>query len=352
MKTKLFTIVLLSFFSLNFVHATRVTIYHADNGVIAEEIATALGGLTAAEVTELAVICTEGDPTVASTTLGSAACAAIRDAFATSPLTVLDLSGATFFNYAITNANPGLFSGMAMEKIILPADLKIIGERGFMNCTKLKEVTFPASLHTIRLAAFQASILTDVTFPASMATFGNQVFFNNSQLETLTFEQNGTAISFGTQVFRNAAALSKITFNGTPTFTFSGTGADVATSNGVFSGTITGGVANIVISIPNGAGAAFSAAPWASMNVQERTATGINSKREASLTLYPTVASDVIYLNGLKENQSAKIYNINGQEVASAEVLANQVNGIPVGNLSDGLYFVKVQDKSLKFIKK
>ena len=356
MKTKLFTIVLLSFLCLNFVsvHAVTVTINHANNGVIADEIAAALaaaGGITAAQATELIVNCTEGDPIIASTTLGQAICTAIRDEFAASPLTVLDLSGSTFYNYAITNGNPGLFNAMAMEKIILPADLKIIGERAFMNCTKLKEITFPATLTTIRLAAFQASILTNVTIPASVTTFGNQAFFNCSKLATLTFEQNGTAISFGTQVFRSAAALTKITFNGIPTFSFTGAGADVTNSNGIFSGTVTGGISNVVVSVPLGAGTAFNVAPWTSMNVQERTTTGIDFRTETAITLYPTIASDVMYLNGVATNQTAKIYNANGQEVAAVVVLVNQVNEIPVNDLSNGLYFVKVEGKTFKFIK-
>ena len=69
------------------------------------------------------------------------------------------------------------------------------------------------------------------------------------------------------------------------------------------------------------------------------------------MCIYPNPAVDVLYIDGVKAGDIVKIYTIDGvlvkeQEFGSAEVAIN------VGDLSVGTYFLQLNEKVVKFVKK
>jgi len=69
-----------------------------------------------------------------------------------------------------------------------------------------------------------------------------------------------------------------------------------------------------------------------------------------NMTLYPNPAKNVITLNGITQPETIEIYNIAGQKILQTEVNANN-NNITISKFTNGLYFLKIKDTTLKFIK-
>ncbi len=89
--------------------------------------------------------------------------------------------------------------------------------------------------------------------------------------------------------------------------------------------------------------------------VFDNTSTGlVEINKYVSYELYPNPASDQLFIAGLKglpnEPMQVEIMNSNGQIVCSLE-LENKNNGIPVGDLPAGVYFIKVNSSVNKFTK-
>ncbi|TCK64785.1 putative secreted protein (Por secretion system target) [Winogradskyella wandonensis] len=67
-------------------------------------------------------------------------------------------------------------------------------------------------------------------------------------------------------------------------------------------------------------------------------------------SIYPNPATNLVYINGLKQTETVEVYNINGQKLFEKSINQNE-NSIDVTQLSSGIYFIKLKDQSLKFIK-
>jgi hypothetical protein len=59
------------------------------------------------------------------------------------------------------------------------------------------------------------------------------------------------------------------------------------------------------------------------------------------LELYPNPTNNVLHFNDIKEIQSVTVYNINGQELISGELINNSLN---VSQLNEGLYFIRINE--------
>ena len=353
MKTRLFTIALLSVLSLNLVHANRLVVQHEKEGIILEEIVIAMattGIDDAMSVTELVVI--TNDTTFNSLNLDD--CTPFRDMFAGAYLDVLDLSGVTFRSYSMpegtTSQMGGAFSGMNMSAIAFPENLVRIGQRGFLNCVRLKSIDLPESLEIVGAYAFQGctSVTGNITFPATMKTIGNSSFLNCNKVTSLTFK--GTE-SVGPRAFRSCKGLEEIIFemNTPPTINMGESNPD----DHSFSNISPEELAKIMVYVPVGTKQFFNKAPWNTMKeIVEGKPTSINNvAKESAAVLYPAIAKETIYLNGLENNQAATIYSVSGQAVASIALLAGQANEISVSHLHSGLYFLKIEGRTFKFIK-
>jgi hypothetical protein len=70
--------------------------------------------------------------------------------------------------------------------------------------------------------------------------------------------------------------------------------------------------------------------------------------KTVAISVYPTVATDVLYVEGLTTASVIKIMHVTGQPV-STQVSKREIN---VSDLVPGVYFVSVEGKAEKFIKK
>jgi len=64
----------------------------------------------------------------------------------------------------------------------------------------------------------------------------------------------------------------------------------------------------------------------------------------SAIEIYPNPASDNVYISGLKQNSLLNLYTLTGQLVWSENSVShNLTTEIPVSNLPNGIYFLKVQ---------
>lgn len=82
------------------------------------------------------------------------------------------------------------------------------------------------------------------------------------------------------------------------------------------------------------------------------TPTGVYSSTfENVLSVYPNPAGDYIVIKNLKtEDKQVRIFDAAGTLVKSVSI-GNVVQHIEVSNLSRGLYFIRISNQMLKFIK-
>ena len=81
------------------------------------------------------------------------------------------------------------------------------------------------------------------------------------------------------------------------------------------------------------------------------TPTGVVSALEKVLSVYPNPARNYIQLNNLRiEDKEIKIFNASGTLV-KYEAAGSFSQHVDVSNLSGGVYFIRVGNRMLKFIK-
>ena len=69
-----------------------------------------------------------------------------------------------------------------------------------------------------------------------------------------------------------------------------------------------------------------------------------------NLTIYPNPTNDIFYIGGLQEKASLTIYDINGKEIMRKKDYLNEP--VNIYNLRAGVYFVEVNNKDGKIVKK
>ena len=88
-------------------------------------------------------------------------------------------------NLTIPTENDGLpvtaledwaFSGLAIEKVLIPAGIKEIGEYAFSDCRSLKSCVISNSVEVIGRGAFCASTLETITIGSAVTMIGNDAF--------------------------------------------------------------------------------------------------------------------------------------------------------------------------------
>lgn len=61
------------------------------------------------------------------------------------------------------------FYGTRFEEIVIPDNVKTIKDGGFMDCSRLKTITLPASLVSIGASAFASTVLETVYYKGTQA---------------------------------------------------------------------------------------------------------------------------------------------------------------------------------------
>ena len=74
----------------------------------------------------------------------------------------------------------------AIESCKIADTARFILNSAFWNCTKLKSITFPASVEHIGTSAFHNTGLTEVTIPGTVKSIGNYVFDSCGSITTVT----------------------------------------------------------------------------------------------------------------------------------------------------------------------
>lgn len=98
-----------------------------------------------------------------------------------------------------------------LKKIVLPSNLKILGEGTFSKCTSLETVVLPATLEEINWSVFYyCSKLKTITIPASVRIIQQTVFSNCSSLEEVIFEEGSHLERLGYLSFELCNSLKSI----------------------------------------------------------------------------------------------------------------------------------------------
>ena len=69
-----------------------------------------------------------------------------------------------------------VFNTPYLQEVVLPKNLRVIGDRTFFDCRALRSINLPESLTSIGESAFQGAGLTEVTIPANVETIGKSAF--------------------------------------------------------------------------------------------------------------------------------------------------------------------------------
>ncbi len=69
-----------------------------------------------------------------------------------------------------------VFNTPYLQEVVLPKNLRVIGDRTFFGCRALRSINLPESLTSIGKSAFQGAGLREVTIPANVETIGKSAF--------------------------------------------------------------------------------------------------------------------------------------------------------------------------------
>lgn len=101
------------------------------------------------------------------------------------------------------------FSDSSISSIVIPSNIKSIGDYAFVGCRDLKTITIPDSVTSIGQGAFQDSkSLTSITIPSSVTDIGSHAFAGCSGLTSIAIPDNVTWIEGGT--FNGCSGLKSI----------------------------------------------------------------------------------------------------------------------------------------------
>jgi hypothetical protein len=73
--------------------------------------------------------------------------------------------------------------------------------------------------------------------------------------------------------------------------------------------------------------------------------------KEAELYIYPNPVNDEVHLTGVPDDAQLSIINLNGTTIMTPQKASNGTAQINVSSLNKGIYFLRVNQKMVKFIK-
>ncbi len=127
----------------------------------------------------------------------------------------IDLSGLDLENFPSSNQGAGsnavFYQCKNLKKVVLPSNLKVLGEGAFSYCTALEEVVLPSTLEEIEWSVFaHCSNLKTITIPASVRIIQQTVFYECKLLEEVIFEKDSKMEKLGYECFYNCPKLKTI----------------------------------------------------------------------------------------------------------------------------------------------
>ena len=91
--------------------------------------------------------------------------------------------------YTVVGICNSAFRKIPISEVIIPAGVKSIGEKAFMQCGSLMSVILPEGLTFIGEEAFSESAISNITLPESLVRIGEQAF-EQTQLNTIDLPVN------------------------------------------------------------------------------------------------------------------------------------------------------------------
>lgn len=116
-------------------------------------------------------------------------------------------------SYKVTSVAANAFKYKTIEKVILGANIKTIGNRAFYGCSKLNTVTTSGKLTAIGENAFgKCTSLTQIVIPSKINKIGKQAFYGCKKLSKITIKTTGlTSKKVGSKAFKGIAQKATIT---------------------------------------------------------------------------------------------------------------------------------------------
>ena len=89
------------------------------------------------------------------------------------------------------------------------------------------------------------------------------------------------------------------------------------------------------------------------VRISVSTTLGVSNFNKESLKfkIYPNPVTDKIYVSGISDISNVSVYDFNGRKILETE-LSNVNSGIDLSNVPFGVYLLKIQDETFKFVKK
>ena len=210
----------------------------------------------------------------------------------------------------------------------IPAEVTNIESYAFEYTKNLTSITIPTSVKKIGFAAFASSVLTSVVIPDGVDTISRMTFRLCLNLRSVTLPASIKMIGFG--AFMECKKLEEMTVKAkTPPIV----------DNLVFEGVP---VANVTLTVPKGAKAAYAAAPvWKEFKqIAEST---VSNALLPETRIY--TADGRLYLT-LPNAASVRIYNLNGTLVRNFTAPAGETSI----TLPQGVYVVRAGERTEKVV--
>ena len=123
-----------------------------------------------------------------------------QDAFAYNKMTSITLPGAKFYSSAFEYCS-------LLETVVMKDGTTALSTNLFSNCSKLANITLPATLETINQGAFLYTNLTEISIPSTVKTIG-EVAFYGSKLATVVIPNDSVLQSIGNEAFKSLQITS------------------------------------------------------------------------------------------------------------------------------------------------
>ena len=121
---------------------------------------------------------------------------------------VVNVFGSNSADFVIRGGILQKYNGAATD-VIIPNNVKVIGEKAFESCYAVNSVIIPDSVYEIEKSAFEnCSKLTNVTIGNEVTSIGDYAFKNCSSLLSITLP--GKVYKIGTAAFSGCTSLIRI----------------------------------------------------------------------------------------------------------------------------------------------
>ncbi len=306
----------------------------------------------------------------------------------------LDLSNALFADNIFPgpgSGNDGAFDQLkALREVILPMTLKQIGRVAFRECVNLEKINLPEGLEVLKGNCFAMSKLNGklalTSLPSTVAKIESYAFY---QLKTLAL--SSLPVSMQGEIASNSFAGTAVAITEIPegitkisSSAFAGKSNDTRKINSItfpttleslhvkafdsqhnlnlvefktmFPPMVEGGdslhfPSAVVIIVPNQeAVSRYMEVPaFAKFTIQAKTTTGLSVAPIAEINMYPNLVVDELNISSSEPIRNVKLYDVNGRMLDNLVGLAGTYN---VSHLNPGIYFVQVNDRIFRFVKK